>query len=91
MLKNTENLFGTDWIQEFNLWDLPINAFCQKVESLTTEKQSLKTELKKNFPEIFAASLGENVQKTVAKFKLIDNAQPGFKKKRNARENKQRT
>ena len=22
VVKNTENLFGTDWIQEFNLWDL---------------------------------------------------------------------
>ena len=59
MLKNTENLFGTGWIQKFNLWDLSINTFCQKVESLTTEKQSLKTELKKTFPEIFAASLGK--------------------------------
>ena len=59
-----------------------INTFCQKVESLTTEKQSLKTELKKTFPEIFAASLGK-CTKTAAKFKLIDNAQPVFKKKRN--------
>ena len=81
MLNNTENLFGTDWIQEFNLWDLPINTFCQKVKSLMTEKQSLKTELKKTFPEIFAASLGK-CTKTAAKFKLIDNAQPIFKKKR---------
>ena len=81
MLKNTENLFGTDWIREFNLWDLPINTFCQKVESLRTEKQSLKTKLKKTFPEIFAASLGK-FTKTAAKFKLIDNAQPVFKKKR---------
>ena len=38
VLKNTENLFRTDWIQEFSLWGLPINTFCQKVESLTTEK-----------------------------------------------------
>ena len=82
VLKNTENLFGTDWIQEFNLWDLLINTFCQKVESLTMEKQSLKTELKKTFPEIFAAGLGK-CTKTAAKFKLIDNAQPVFKKKRN--------
>ena len=82
MLKNTEKLFGTDWIQEFNLWDLPINTFCQKGESLTTEKQSLKTELKKTFPQIFAASLGK-CTKTAAKFKLIDDAQPVFKKKRN--------
>ena len=82
MLKNTENVFGTDWIQVFNLWDLPINTFCQKVESLTMEKRSLKTKLKKTFPEIFATSLGKCI-KTAAKFKLIDNAQPVFKKKRN--------
>ena len=84
MLKNTENLFGTDLIQEFNLEDLPINTFCQKVESLTTKKQSLKTELKKTFLEIFAASLGK-CTKTAAKFKLIDNAQPVFKKKETCR------
>ena len=52
------------------------------MESLTTEKQSLKTELKKTFPEIFATSLGK-CTKTAAKFRLIDNAQPVFKKKRN--------
>ena len=53
------------------------------MESLTTEKQSLKTELKKTFPEIFRASQGK-CTKTAAKFKLIDNAQPVFKKnKRN--------
>ena len=75
VLKNTEDLFATDWIQEFNLWDLPINTFCKKLESLTTEKQ-------KTFPEIFAASLGKCI-KTAAKFKLIDNSQTVFKKKRN--------
>ena len=31
VLKNTENLFELDWFQKFNLWDQPINAFCQKV------------------------------------------------------------
>ena len=95
MLKNTVDLFGSDWIQEFYLRDLPINTFCQKVESLSTEKQSLKTELKKTFPEISAASL-EKFTKTAAKFKLIDNAQPVFKKKKKRagrfpRENIQRT
>ena len=52
------------------------------MESLTTEKQSLKTELKTTFPEIFAVSLGK-CTKTAAKFKLINNAQPVFKKKGN--------
>ena len=33
VLKNTDNLFGTDWMQQFNLWDLPINTFWQKIEN----------------------------------------------------------
>ena len=37
VLKNTENLFGSDWYQRFNLWDQPINTFCQKVECITVE------------------------------------------------------
>ena len=30
VLKNTENLFGSDWFQKFNLWDQPIDTFCKK-------------------------------------------------------------
>ena len=41
VLKNTENLFGTDSIQEFNMWDLPINTFCQKAESLATGRNKV--------------------------------------------------
>ena len=29
-LKNINNLFSSDAIQEFELWDAPINAFCNK-------------------------------------------------------------
>ena len=36
VLKNTENLFGSDWFQKFNLWDQLINMFSQKVEYITT-------------------------------------------------------
>ena len=25
VLKNTENLFGTDWAEKFQLWDMPMN------------------------------------------------------------------
>ena len=46
ILKNTENLFGSDWFQKFNPWDQPINTFCQKVECI-------KMELKVNFSEVF--------------------------------------
>ena len=26
--KNTENLFITDWMEKFKLWDMPNNLFC---------------------------------------------------------------
>ena len=42
VLKNTENLFGSEG---FNLWDQPINTFCQKVECITTEAEKIKMEL----------------------------------------------
>lgn len=32
VLRNTENLFGTDWMQKFDLWDLPISTYCQKLK-----------------------------------------------------------
>ena len=41
VLKNTENLFGSDWFQKFNLWDQPINTFCQKVECITAEAEKI--------------------------------------------------
>ena len=46
VLKNTENLFGSDWFQKFNLCDHQINRFCQKVECITTEAEKIKMELK---------------------------------------------
>ena len=33
MLKNTDNLFGTNWIEKFNLWDCPMSTFCRKLEN----------------------------------------------------------
>ena len=41
VLKNTTNLFGTDWIQQFELWDSPISDFCQKIENHTTQADSV--------------------------------------------------
>ena len=58
VLKNTENLFGSDWFQKFNLWDQPIDTFCQKVECITTEAEKIMMELKGNFPEVLSAGLG---------------------------------
>ena len=29
--KNSESMFGTDWIEEFNLWDCLMSTFCRKI------------------------------------------------------------
>ena len=36
IFNNTSDLFGTDWITLFDLWDLPINSFCHKVNLSTS-------------------------------------------------------
>ena len=54
-MKNTNNLFGTDWMEQFQLWDKPINSFCQKIQNLTAK---LKEELKETFPKVFSGGLG---------------------------------
>ena len=82
VLKNIKNLFGSDWFQKFNLWDQPINTFCQKVECITTEAEKIKMELKDSFPEAFSAGLGK-CTKIKAKFELKENTRPIFRKKRN--------
>ena len=53
VLKNTENLFGSEWFQKFNVWNQPINTFCQKVKCITTEAEKIKMELKGSFAEEF--------------------------------------
>ena len=82
VLKNTENLLGSDWFQKFNLWDQPINTFCQKVECITTEAEKIKMELKGCFPEVFSAGL-DKCTKIKAKFELKENTRPIFRKKWN--------
>lgn len=81
VLRNTENLFGTDWMQKFELWDLPISTYCQNVKSLSTEADKLKGKLKTSFPEVFSADLGR-CKKMAANIKIKNNVQPIFKKKR---------
>ena len=80
--KNTENLFGLDWFQKFNLSDKLINTFCQIVDCITTKAEKIKMELKGSFPEIFSAGLGK-CTKIKAKFELKENTCPIFRKKRN--------
>ena len=82
VLKNAENLFGSDWFQKFNLLDPLINTFCQKVECITAEVEKIKMGIKGSFPEVFSACLGK-FTKIKAKFKLKENTRPIFRMKQN--------
>ena len=80
VLKNTENLFGSDWIHEFNLWDLPISTFCRKAESCSSVTENLIFKLKKDFAEVFTPGLGKCTKMTT-ELKLKQNMQPVFIRK----------
>ena len=82
VLKNTENLFGSDWMHEFNLWNLPISTFCRKAESCSSATENLISKLKKEFAEVFTPGLGK-CTKMSAELKLKQNMQPVFIRKRN--------
>ena len=81
-LKNAKNLFSSDWIHEFNLWDLHISAFCRKAESYSSATKNLISKLKKEFAEVFTPDLGK-CTKIAAKLKLRQNMQPVFIRKGN--------
>ena len=51
--KNTNNLFGPDWMTQFQLWDLPVNSYCQKIENLDAEAEKLKKKKKKKLQEAY--------------------------------------
>ena len=71
VLKNTDNLFDTDWIEKFNLWDCPMNTFRRKLESPITNTEKLKQELKQKFPEVFSGGFGKST-KLKAQFQVRD-------------------
>ena len=81
VMRKSSNLFGTDLIEKFRLWDLPLSSFCQKVEDSNVEAEKLKRELKENFPDVFSGGLGR-CKKAVAKFQVKANEQPVFRKKK---------
>ena len=83
VLKNSDNLFGTDWIENFHLWDCSMSTFCRKIESTTSNSVNLKKKLKQRFPQFFFSGDLGKCSKFKAKLKVKDGAQPVFKKKRN--------
>ena len=57
-MRNTNNHFGMDWIEQFKLWNCPISSFCQEIEGFINEVESLKKELKIKFSGVFSGGLG---------------------------------
>ena len=41
-MRSAQNLFGTDWMEEFDLFNDPINTFCNKIDGTTTSSDKLK-------------------------------------------------
>ena len=54
---NAQNLFRTDWMEEFDLFNVPMNTFCYKIDGTTTSLDKQKNELKIKLPEIFRKGL----------------------------------
>ena len=81
VMRNAQNLFGTDWIEEFDLFNVPINTFCNKIDGTTTSSDKLKKGLKIKFPEIFSEGIGF-CSKVKAKFEVKENVMPVFRSKR---------
>ena len=76
VMRNVQNLFGTDWMEEFDLFNIP-----RKIDGNTTSSDKLKKELKVKFPEIFSEGLGF-FSKVKAKFEVKENVIPVFRPKR---------
>ncbi|XP_052833815.1 uncharacterized protein LOC128251223 [Octopus bimaculoides] len=73
--KNTMNLFSTDLMEEFDLWDPPLNTLCNKVnmsQSVTVNaSEKLKLELKKIYPDVFSEGT-RNKYKNHSKISLLN-------------------
>ena len=86
VLQNASNLFGTHWIVLFNLWELPINSFCNKINVSSPFKnrvtENMIKDLKTKFPQVFLEGLGI-CKKTEAKCEGKENTKTIFKRKRN--------
>ena len=82
VIKNTINLFETDWMEQLKLWNSPISLFCREIRGFDNEADSLEKELKIRFSEVFSSGLGR-CNKMKAKFELKENVQPVYKKKKN--------
>ncbi|XP_055543309.1 uncharacterized protein K02A2.6-like [Wyeomyia smithii] len=72
------NILGSDWIELFGLWDVPINSFCNKVSS-----QQARTDesLQAQFPKVFSDEMGL-CSKTKVRLTLKGDPKPVYRAKR---------
>lgn len=75
------NLFGIEWIQKFNLWDVPINNICNQVNCDLITKTNFVLDFQQKFPDVFSDDLG-TCKKTTATLHLKPNTQTVFRPKR---------
>ncbi|XP_053698979.1 uncharacterized protein K02A2.6-like [Sabethes cyaneus] len=73
------NVLGSDAMDRFGLWDVPLSSICNLVHS--SDGDSDIAELKSQFPDVFSSAMGL-CKKTQVHLTLKPNAQPVFKPKR---------
>jgi transposase InsO family protein len=70
------NLLGSDWMENLDLWSVPIANVCNKVQA-----SSLEQEVKLKFPQLFVEGLGK-CTKFKASLALKEGSKAIFRKKR---------
>lgn len=76
------NVFGTDWIELFNLSNVPVNTFCDsiKINIINGQRDYIKV-IETNYPNIIKEELGHSKLSQV-RLQLKPNSQPIFRAKR---------
>ena len=77
-MQNAQDLFGMDWMEEFNLFKVPINTFFNKIDGTMMSSDKVKKKKKKELKIKFPEGLGF-CSKVKAKFKVKENAMPVFR------------
>ena len=72
-MRNTNNLFGTDLIEQFQLWDMPMKCFLPKIQNLTANADNKR--IRGTFSEVFSDGFSR-CKKMSDKFELKPNIQP---------------
>lgn len=75
------NLFGSDWMTMFGLWNVPLTTVCNAVHDFRS--QPIQKEAEKMFPNLFSEGLGL-CNKTKATLTLKGDSKPIFRKARSA-------